>query len=73
MFGGTPSNVSLSFLKENEIDIITGVNLPMLIKLSTYRKEKSKKDLSTLSQFIAQYGKDHIHLASSSLLKKDER
>jgi PTS system mannose-specific IIA component len=35
MFGGTPSNISLSFLEEWKIEVITGVNLPMLLKLST--------------------------------------
>ncbi len=33
MFGGTPSNISLSFLNEKEVEVVTGVNLPMLIKL----------------------------------------
>ena len=34
MFGGTPTNISAMFLKENEIEIVTGVNLPMVIKLA---------------------------------------
>ncbi|NSW74167.1 PTS fructose transporter subunit IIA, partial [bacterium] len=35
MFGGTPSNISLTFLKKNHVEIISGVNLPMLIKACT--------------------------------------
>tara|TARA_Y100001970_G_scaffold20028_1_gene22634 strand:+ start:1765 stop:2163 length:399 start_codon:yes stop_codon:yes gene_type:complete len=35
MFGGTPSNISLPYFKKNEIEIISGVNLPMLLKAST--------------------------------------
>jgi PTS system mannose-specific IIA component len=39
MFGGTPTNISLTFLEEGKIEIVTGVNLPMLIKLALLRKE----------------------------------
>jgi len=38
MFGGTPSNMSLSFLKENEVEVLTGVNLPMLLRVLNYRR-----------------------------------
>jgi PTS system mannose-specific IIA component len=37
MFGGTPSNLGLTFLESNRVEIITGVNLPMLIKLAIFR------------------------------------
>ena len=58
MFGGTPSNISLSFLEEGKVEVVTGVNLPMLIKLVTYRQDKT---LSDLANFIANYGrKEHI-------------
>ena len=39
MFGGTPSNISLTFLEENKIEVISGVNLPMLLKLSTLKSD----------------------------------
>ena len=39
MFGGTPSNMSLSFLKENEVEVLTGVNLPMLLKFASEREK----------------------------------
>jgi PTS system mannose-specific IIA component len=66
MFGGTPSNISLSFLEEWKIEVITGVNLPMLLKLSTYEEEK---DLAELAEFIKTYGQKNINLASEILKK----
>ncbi|HEU4427466.1 MAG TPA: PTS sugar transporter subunit IIA, partial [Myxococcota bacterium] len=41
MFGGTPSNVALSFLGERAVEVVTGVNLPMLIKLASWGEGKS--------------------------------
>ena len=66
MFGGTPSNISLSFLGEWKIEVITGVNLPMLLKLSTYEGES---DLAGLAEFIKTYGQKNINLASEILKK----
>jgi PTS system mannose-specific IIA component len=66
MFGGTPSNISLSFLEEWKIEVITGVNLPMLLKLSTYEGEE---DLAELAEFIKTYGQKNINLASEILKK----
>ena len=66
MFGGTPSNICLSFLGEWKIEVITGVNLPMLLKLSTYEGEG---DLVELAQFIKTYGQKNINLASEILKK----
>jgi PTS system mannose-specific IIA component len=64
MFGGTPSNISLSFLEEGGVEVVTGVNLPMLIKLTTYREGKS---LDELANFITQYGQKNIYLATDVL------
>jgi PTS system mannose-specific IIA component len=61
MFGGTPSNMSLSFLGEYHVEIVTGVNLPMLIKLATLGEEKSLEDLA---RFIKEYGQRNISVAS---------
>jgi PTS system mannose-specific IIA component len=69
MFGGTPSNISLSFLEESKIEVITGVNLPMLLKLSTYEGDG---DLAELAQFIKTYGQKNINLASE-ILKKNAK
>jgi len=64
MFGGTPSNIALSFLGEHRVEVVTGVNLPMLIKLATLGEEKSLEDLAA---FIASYGQRNISVASELL------
>ena len=64
MFGGTPSNISLSFLREGKVEVVTGTNLPMLIKLVTYRQGRP---LTELASFIASYGKKNIYLATDVL------
>jgi len=64
MFGGTPSNISLSFLREQRVEVVTGVNLPMLIKLATLRENKP---LEELAPFIASYGQRNISVASQIL------
>lgn len=62
MFGGTPSNICLSFLNRLSLEVVSGVNLPMLIKLATYRQRA--ESLSALSQFIQHYGQRNIVIAS---------
>jgi len=64
MFGGTPSNISLSFLDEHHVEVVTGVNLPMLIKLVTMREEKPLEELAV---FIKDYGQRNISVASELL------
>ncbi len=68
MFGGTPSNISLSFLDEHQVEVVTGLNLPMLIKLATLRETKSLEDLAA---FIKQYGQRNISVASELLPDQD--
>jgi mannose PTS system EIIA component len=68
MFGGTPSNISLSFLSEHHVEVVTGVNLPMLIKLATLSESKSLEDLAA---FIKQYGQRNISVASELLPDRD--
>jgi len=68
MFGGTPSNMSLSFLDEHRVEVVTGVNLPMLIKLATLHEEKS---LDELARFIKSYGQRNISVASEILPEED--
>jgi len=65
MFGGTPTNVSLPFLSPR-VEIVTGVNLPMLIKLSTLREG----DLMEVARVIREQGKGAIYVASEVLEKK---
>lgn len=67
MFGGTPSNLSLSFLKDEEVEVVTGVNLPMMVALGNYRKGKS---LHKLAEYISSYGRKHINLANDMLQKR---
>jgi PTS system mannose-specific IIA component len=64
MFGGTPSNISLSFLAERRVEVVTGMNLPMLIKLATLRKEPP---LEELAADIRDYGQRNISVASELL------
>ena len=64
MFGGTPSNLSLSFLNQEGIEVVTGVNLPMLLKLA-HSRENHKVD--ELARVIKDYGRRSISLASEIL------
>jgi len=64
MFGGTPSNLSLSFLEEGRIEVLTGVNLPLVIRAVKIRKDK---DLSELAGSLQDYGRRSISLASGVL------
>ncbi len=70
MYGGTPSNISLSLLEEKKIEVITGVNLPMLLKLATYHNEI---DVEALAVFITDYGQRNINLASEVLKKRVDK
>lgn len=69
MFGGTPSNLSYSFLEEGAVEVISGVNLPMLIKASSIRKDKTLEELAT---YLETFGKKSISLASG-ILKGNKR
>jgi len=70
MFGGTPSNISLSFLEKGRVEIITGVNLPMVVKFATMQQEA--KDVSTLAHVICEKGSKAIRVASD-LLSAEKR
>jgi len=48
ILGGTPTNLSLSFLKEKRVEVVTGVNVPMLLTLSSYQKGKSLEEICWL-------------------------
>ena len=65
MFGGTPTNVALPFLSAR-VEIVTGVNMPMLIKLVGLREG----DLLEVARVIAQQGRGAIYVASEILEKK---
>lgn len=70
LFGGTPSNISLSFMKEDKVEVLTGVNLPMLLKLSETREDMTLREFACL---IKNYGEKNIMLASEILSKKANR
>jgi PTS system mannose-specific IIA component len=65
MYGGTPSNMTLSFLKENEVEVVTGVNLPMIIRICQSRKKRSF--LSEIAQEVVEYGRKSINQATEIL------
>ncbi len=69
MFGGTPSNLSYSFLEEGKVEVISGVNLPILIKAVNTRKGM---DLGSLAVSLETFGKKSISLASG-ILKGNKR
>jgi PTS system mannose-specific IIA component len=69
MFGGTPSNLSYSFLEEGRVEVISGVNLPILIKaLNT----QEKIELGEFAESLEAFGKKSISLASG-ILKGNKR
>jgi len=64
MFGGSPSNLSYSFLEEGRVDVLTGVNLPLVIKAVDAR---SQMELGKLGKYLEEFGKKSISLASGIL------
>jgi PTS system mannose-specific IIA component len=65
MFGGTPANLSLSFLEKGKVEIVTGVNLPMLIRLCKMRMEPGS--LPEVAHGVWAGGRDHIRVATEAL------
>ncbi|MDH3741935.1 MAG: PTS sugar transporter subunit IIA [Hyphomicrobiales bacterium] len=64
MFGGTPSNLAISLMEKGRIEVIAGINLPMLIKLASMRPEASLSDALEQAQVA---GRKYIHVASQLL------
>lgn len=64
MFGGTPSNMSISFLKDNEVEVITGVNLPMVIKFAS---DREKSGVEELAATLKKCGLESISVAGDYL------
>lgn len=64
MFGGTPTNIAAMFLKDGEVEIVTGVNLPMVVKLASNSKEITLLDLA---KEVEEQGRQAIHRTSSLL------
>jgi PTS system mannose-specific IIA component len=68
MFGGTPSNLAMTFLTQGRVEVVTGVNLPMLIKLASIR---AQTDLLTIARELREDGRNAIWVASD-LLRSDK-
>ena len=64
MFGGTPTNIAASFLGQSPVEVVTGVNLPMVIKLATQGQDEA---LADLAKRVRDEGPQQIHLAGDIL------
>jgi PTS system mannose-specific IIA component len=69
MFGGTPTNIASTFLNEGKVEIVTGVNLPMLIKLAQVSPEES---LASVARMLRDTGQSSIYIASELLAPKKQ-
>ena len=69
MFGGTPTNIASTFLDEGVIEVVTGVNLPMLIKLIQIGAEV---DLAEAAKLVGENGQNNIYIASKLLSPRSE-
>ena len=70
MFGGTPTNIASMFHAEGEVEVVTGVNLPMVIKLAG---QTSEEPLAEVARLVRDQGREAIYLAGELLAppKKD--
>ncbi|GFO61625.1 PTS sugar transporter [Geomonas silvestris] len=66
MFGGTPSNMSLSFLEEGRVEVLTGVNLPMLIR---FTQDRNRLAVGELALKLKESGREGISVAGDYLKK----
>ncbi len=64
MFGGTPTNIASMFLEEGKVEVITGTNLPMVIKLATHTGPES---LSEIARRVCDLGRQGIYVAGDLL------
>jgi PTS system mannose-specific IIA component len=68
MFGGTPSNLAISIMDKAHVEVIAGVNLPMLIKLSSVRQSLSLEEATQAAQ---EAGRKYINIASRLLIQEE--
>lgn len=64
LFGGTPSNMAISMMQDDKVEVIAGINLPMLVKLAGLRESKTIHEAAELAQ---EAGRKYIHVASKVL------
>ncbi len=69
MFGGTPTNVALTFLEPGKVEVVTGVNLPMVIKFTNLREQA---DLAETARMLAARGRSSITVAGEILAGRQE-
>ena len=69
MFGGTPSNLAISVMENEKIEVVAGMNLPMMIKMMSLRDKKKIKDLIKISQ---ESGRKYINVASAFFEEKKD-
>ena len=70
MFGGTPTNIASMFLSEGEVEMVTGVNLPMVVKLASQPVEES---LSEVARRVRDLGREGIYLAGDLLTPQQQK
>ena len=64
MFGGTPSNLAISVMEQANVEVIAGINLPMLIKLASVRNDAKLAEAAAMAQ---ESGRKYINIASELL------
>ncbi len=69
ILGGTPTNLSMAFLRDERVEVVTGVNVPMLLTLLSYRKGRSLKEICSL---VKKSGRRSIILAKDVFDRKRE-
>ena len=68
MFGGTPSNLAISIMEQANVEVVAGINLPMLIKLATSRDGGGSSEVAVCAQ---EAGRKYINVASTLLADRD--
>ena len=68
MFGGTPSNLAISVMDQAKVEVVAGINLPMLIKLATTRDAGTLQEIAACAQ---EAGRKYINVASTLLADRD--
>lgn len=70
LFGGSPTNIACSFLEEDKVEVVTGLNLPMLIKAVNSRENIK---LAELAGIASDAGKENIYLAGEMLRRRSKK
>lgn len=69
MLGGTPANIAMAFLEAGKVEVVTGVNLPMVIKFSNMQ---SQETVAETARLLADKGRSHITVAGEILAGREE-